>query len=100
MLFMSKSLFNRPVMSLRTGAQAGIAVRPIIDPHNLKVLGWWCNASSGSNLVLLAEDVREMMPQGLAINDEDAFSPPDELVRHKEILNIKFQLLDKLVKTK
>lgn len=97
---MSKSLYNRPVMSLRTGGQVGIANEPIINPHNLKVVGWWCSTQGSSNLVLLAEDVREMMPQGLAINDEDALSTPDELVRHRDILDIKFQLLDKQVKTK
>ena len=97
---MSKSLFNRPIMSLRTGGQIAVAVEPIINPHNLKILGWWCSASGDSSLVLLSEDVREMMPQGLAVNDEMALSLRDELVRHKEILAIKFQLLDKLVKTK
>jgi len=40
------------------------------------------------------------MPQGIAINDDDEFSSPEELVRHREVLDAKFQLLDKLVKTK
>lgn len=98
---MSKSLFNRPIMSLRTGGQVGWAVEPIINPHNLKILGWWCKMSgNGQSLVLLAEDVREMMPTGLAVNDEDALATIDELVRHRDILEVRFELLDKLVKTK
>ena len=87
-------------MSLRTGAQIGVASEPIIDPNNLKIVGWWCNGPSGNNLVLLAEDVREMMPQGLAVNDEAAFSQANDLIRHKEVLDIRFQLLEKPVKTK
>lgn len=101
MLLMSKSLFNRPVMSLHSSGQIATALEPIINPHNLKILGWWCKvAGQSAQAVLLADDVREMMPRGLAINDESALSMPDELVRHREILNIHFRLTDKIVKTK
>ncbi len=101
MLLISKSLYNRPVMSLRLGSPIAIAVEPIINPHNLKILGWWCKTPGGTKQqVLLAEDVREILPQGLAINDVDALSHTDDLVRHNEIISIHFQLLDKAVKTK
>jgi hypothetical protein len=100
MLMLSKSLFNQPVMSLRSGGQIATAVEPIINPHNLKILGWWCESTGGQTQVLLAEDVRDVMTTGLAVNDEDDLSSPDDLVRHKEILDIKFQLMDKLVRTK
>lgn len=98
---MGKSLYNRPVMSMRSGSQIAMALEPIINPHNLKILGWWSKtAGARGNLVLLAEDVREVMPQGLAVNDEEALVAPEDLVRHREILDIKFQLIDKTVKTK
>ncbi len=98
---MSKNLFDRPVMSLRGGNQIAVANEPVINPHNLKILGWWCSSPpKPGRLVLLSEDVREMMPSGLAVNDEEALSLPDDLVRHKEILEIKFQLMEKPVKTK
>src|SRR6266404_6111106 len=100
MLKLSSSLVNQPVMSLRTGGQIAIAQLPIINPHNLKILGWWCTAPSGQRTVLLAEDIREVLPAGLAVNDEDALSEPADLVRHKEILDIEFDLMDKPVKTK
>ncbi len=98
---MSKSLYKQPVMSLRQGAPIGVAIEPIINPHNLKILGWWCKRPGATKQqVLLAEDVREVMPGGLAVNDEDALSHTDDLVRHNEILSLHFQLLDKTVKTK
>lgn len=97
---LSKSLLNQPVMSLRTGSQIALAVEPVINPHNLKVMGWWCKGASGKLLVLLAEDIRELMPSGLAVNDEEALSTPEDLVRHKEILDIHFELMDKPVRTK
>lgn len=98
---MSKSLYNQKVMSLRLGSPIAIAVEPIINPHNLKILGWWCKTPGGTKQqVLLAEDVREILPQGLAVNDADALSHSNDLVRHNEILTIHFQLLNKAVKTK
>jgi len=99
MLKLSSSLINQPVMSLRTGSQIAVAVVPIVNPHNLKILGWWCDAG-GQKRVLLADEIREIMPTGLAVNDEDALSDPADLVRHQEVLDIRFELMDKPVKTK
>lgn len=99
MLRMSASLFNRPVLSLRADKPIATAVQPIINPHNLKILGWWCKAASGQT-VLLTDNVREVSPAGLVINDEEDLSLPAELARHKEILDVRFELMGKLVKTK
>jgi hypothetical protein len=99
MLKLSSSLLNRPVMSLRAGNQIAVAEKPIINPHNLKILGWWCSAAGGRQ-ILLAEEVREDMPSGVAVNDEAALSEPGDLVRYKEVLDIDFELIDKLVRTK
>lgn len=97
---MSGSLFNIPVISLRIGRTIAVAAEPIINPHNLKIIGWWCKESGSGISVLLSEDVRESTPKGLAVNDEDVLSPPEDLIRQKEILETNFQLVDKLVRTK
>lgn len=96
---MSASLLNRPVLSLRIDRPIATATQPIINPHNLKILGWWCKGPGGQ-MVLLAENVREIAPGGLIINDAEDLSAPAELARHKEILDIRFELIGKLVKTK
>ena len=77
-----------------------MAVEPVINPHNLKILGWWCKIASGQTRVLLADDVREIVAEGIAINDEDDMCAPEDLVRHREILEIGFKLIDKPVRTK
>ena len=100
MLRLSASLRNQPVLSLRSGNPIAVALEPIINPHNLKILGWWCKLPGGKKQVLLADNVREILPTGLAVNDEADLSDQQDLVRHKNILNIRFQLLDKPVKTK
>lgn len=87
-------------MSLRVGSQIATAVEPIINPHNLKILGWWCSDSAGQKKVLLSEDVREFLADGFAVNDEEDLSDSADLVRHKDILDINFELIDKAVRTK
>lgn len=91
---LSKSLLNVPVMSLRLGGQVATAVEPIINPNNLKIEGWFCHDSKSKNqLVLLSQDIREILPQGFAINDFEVLAHPDDLVRLKSILNLDFPLL-------
>jgi hypothetical protein len=86
-------------MSLRTGSQIAVAQVPIINPHNLKILGWWCDGPDGRQ-VLLADEIRDFAPEGIAVNNEDALSDTGDLVRHKEVLDINFELMDKPVRTK
>lgn len=50
--------------------------------------------------VLLSDDVREINLHGLAVNNEESLAHADELVRHKEILDIKFELIGMPVVTK
>ena len=101
MLKLSVSLKNINVISLRAGGTVALATEPIINPHNLKIIGWWCKTpASPKRLVLLQDDVRENQGKGLAINDADDLADPDDLVRHKEILEVGFELPGKLVKTK
>lgn len=97
---MSKSLYGLPIVSMRSEGAIGTAVEPIINPHNLKIVGWWCRVGGAERQVLLAENVRELMPDSLVVDDDSALSSPNELVRHREILDIRFRLPDKLVKTK
>jgi len=101
MLRLSGSLSNQPVVSLRSGGPIAVAIQPIINPHNLKILGWWCSErGTSARFILLPEDVRQASSQGLAVDSEESLCLPEDLVRHKEILAINFELIGKPVKTK
>lgn len=101
MLKLSASISNLPILSLRSGGRIATAAAPFINPHNLKILGWWCDSKfSTEHLILLTEDVREITPQGIVVDDNDALVQQEELIRHKEIIDAQFQPIDKLVKTK
>ncbi len=100
MLQLSGMLLNKPVMSLRTGTQVATATAPIINPNNLKIEGFYCiDRFDNSQLILLYQDIRDIIPQGLVVNDHDVLAEPDELVRLKDILQLKFELLGKQVET-
>lgn len=100
MLKLSGSLTNLPIVSLRTGGKIGVTNQPIINPHKLKIEGWYCqDLFSGENLILLSSEVREIVPQGLAVNDHDAMTDPKDLIRLKEIIEFNFELSGKQVIT-
>ena len=100
MLQLSNSILNRPVLSLRTNTPIATAIRPIFNPNNLKVEGFYCqDRFSKDALVLLYQDIRDIIPQGFAVNDHDVLTHPDELVRLKDILALNFELIGKPVET-
>lgn len=87
-------------MSLRTGTQVATATKPIINPNNLKIEGFYClDRFDNSQLILLYQDIRDIIPQGFVINDHEVLSEPEELVRIKDILELNFELIGKQVET-
>lgn len=87
-------------MSLRTNTQVATAVSPIINPNNLKIEGFYCtDRFSGGQLVLLYQDIRDIIPQGMVVDDHDVLVEPEELVRLKDVLELNFQLIGKQVET-
>lgn len=98
MLKLGKDLVKLQVMSLRTGVPVAVTSSMIINPNNLKVEGWYVQDQfSKKRLILLADDIREILPQGLAINDQEVLSEEADLVRLKPILEIGFDLNGKYV---
>ena len=91
---------NQPIMSLRTGSPIGTVLAPIIDPDNLKIEGFYCtDRYSGKQLVLLYQDIRDLIPQGFVVNDEDSLTEPSELVRLEKLMRLGFELINKPVQT-
>ncbi|HEU4914356.1 MAG TPA: hypothetical protein VFT16_03030 [Candidatus Saccharimonadales bacterium] len=101
MLQLSGNLLNRPVLSLRTGGVVATTTGAIINPNNLKIEGLYCEDSlhRKRTLVLLYQDIRDVIVQGFVIDDYDVLAEPEELVRLKGIMDLRFTLLGKSVKT-
>lgn len=100
MLQLSSSLINRPVMSLRTGELVAMTSSAIINPKNLKIEGFFCvDKVEKRQPILLTQDIRDVIPQGFVINDYEALSDEEDLVRLQEILGLDFNLVGKPVIT-
>ncbi len=100
MLQLSTSLLNQPVMSLRTGGVIATTESAIINPNNLKIEGFYCNDHFGKKkLILLSQDVRDVISQGVVVDDHDALTEAGELIRLNSVLELKFELIGKPVQT-
>jgi len=99
MLQLSSFFINRPVLSLRTGSQIATATSPIINPNSLKIEGFYCDDRRRSDLILLCQDIREMIKNGMVIDDFERLAEAHDLVRLKEILELDFTPLGKQVVT-
>ena len=100
MLQLSASLLNKSIMSLRTGTPIATITGPIINPDNLKIDGFYCeDRFDKTQLVLLYQDIRDILPQGFVVNDHDVLVDPQELVRLKDVISLNFELIGKQVVT-
>jgi sporulation protein YlmC with PRC-barrel domain len=100
MLQLSASLLKKSVLSLRTGSPVAIVKEPIINPNNLKIEGFYCeDRFNKQQLVLLYQDIRDILPEGFVVNDHDVLVEPEELIRLKEIMDLRFGLIGKQVVT-
>lgn len=93
MLKLYESFQKSQVLSLRIGGPVAQIISPIINPNNLYIEGWHVQDSrSGEVLILLSQDVRDLLPQGIAIDDHEVLSEEGDLVRLKELLKLDFSL--------
>lgn len=98
MLTLGQQLIGKQVLSLRIGRPIGTVGEPIINPNNLKIEGWHAiDTSTKKSAVLLSQDIREILDQGFVVNDHEALSQTDDLIRLKEILSYRFALINKAV---
>jgi sporulation protein YlmC with PRC-barrel domain len=94
MLKLYETVPGTNVMSLRAGAPVAVVEAAIINPNNLYIEGWFVKENrKKDSLILLSNDIRDVLPQGFAINDQEVLSPPEELIRLKEVLDLNFKLL-------
>jgi sporulation protein YlmC with PRC-barrel domain len=99
MLLLSTSHYNRDILSLRTGSVIGHAERPIINPDNLKIEGWFATNLGRKRVILPSIEIRDFITKGIVVNDHDALTDYDDMVRLKQVIAIGYELLGKPVYT-
>ena len=87
-------------MSLRTGGKVATTVAALINPNNLKIEGFYCDDRfTNEQLVLVTSEIRDILEQGIVVNDHDALAPAEELVRLKDTIKLNFDVMGKPVVT-
>ncbi|MEO8862800.1 MAG: hypothetical protein ABI354_00555 [Candidatus Saccharimonadales bacterium] len=100
MLQLSNTFLGKPVLSLRTGGQIAVITEMIINPNNLKIEGFYCeDRFNKSQLVLVAQDIRDQIDQGIVVNDHEVLVDAGELIRLKSVLKLRFAITGKPVVT-
>ncbi|MCA9325102.1 hypothetical protein KDA23_03505 [Candidatus Saccharibacteria bacterium] len=100
MLQLSDFLVNRQVLSLRAGSPVAIAQQPIINPNNLTVEGFYCvELAEKKPLILLCQDIREILRDGFVVDDVERLVETNDLVRLKDVIELRFELIGKPVVT-
>ncbi len=98
MLLLGSSFAKFPLLSLRTGRVVGSIVGHLINPHKLKIDALWCQVSTNKKpMLLLLQDIREVSPKGVIIDDDDVLLEPTEAIRLRSIIELKFEIIDKKV---
>ena len=98
MLLLGSSFGKIPLLSLRSSTRVGSIVGHLINPHKLKIDALWCKVGGFKEpRLLLIQDIREVSPSGIIIDDVDVLIESGEAIRLKSILELQFELIDKKV---
>ena len=77
-----------------------MALQPIINPNNLHIEGWYCSQlHEKGEFILPATEVRDLIAKGLVVDDHEALTHPDDLVRLRDCIELRYTVLGKPVRT-
>lgn len=92
-----------PVLSLHVGGKIAEVTGLIVDPHQLKVVGFQLMGPElgGENgTILQTKDIREFSELGMVIDSIDELVNPGEVIKLDKILDLDFDLNGKKVVSK
>ena len=89
-------LFRCPVLSLHVGQPIAEIVEPIIDPNDLKIIGFVVSGGViGGEIgnILRVESIREYSNIGIIVDSEDVFVSRADVIKINEIMSLEFKLV-------
>lgn len=97
MLISSTDLTSFPILSLRSSSKIATISKLIINPYDLtiqalKLAGRQLDDPKDS--YLLPEDIREISPLGIIINDSEDIVSSTDVIRLQKTLDLQFELID------
>ncbi|MBR2839841.1 hypothetical protein IKE82_00705 [Candidatus Saccharibacteria bacterium] len=102
MLVYNSHLTGTPILSVQAGGPIGQIVSSIVDPDNLKIIGFYIIGPTidPDHNILDTKSVREYSNYGMVIDSVDELVAPSDVIRIKQVLDLNFDLLTLKVETK
>ncbi len=95
MLITASSLTDYPILSLHVGGEVARVTQIIVDPNSLNVIAFRVDGPLIGDEVgdlLPVDSIREFSRMGMIIDSTDELVEGEELVRLRDILQLKFEL--------
>lgn len=92
MLLPGSRLLNIPIMGLQTGTKLAQTSKAIVDPSNLKIIGYIVDGpllSVHPSIIRMA-DVRELSDIGMIVDSNDEFIGTEDVIKVNEIYRLNF----------
>ena len=94
MLIQENVIKNMVLGSIRSSARIGKVSGLLINPHNLHIDALFCQViNSKGTLLLVPEDIRDISPVGVVINDHEHLLDASDAIRLKPILDLNFEII-------
>ena len=92
MILLESSLTNAPVMGIQTGTELARTNKSIIDPADLRILGYELEGPllDTHPSILRIDDVRELSDLGFIVDSSDEFVGVDDVIKLKSVYDLHF----------
>ena len=103
MLISYSRFIGTPILSIQAGGPIATIKNAIIDPNNLKILGFNLEGpllNRTDATILDIRSVREYSQLGMVIDDIEELVAPDDVIKIQKVLELNFDLINLKVKTK
>ena len=103
MLVMNSRIIGTPFLSIQAGGPIATIKSAIIDPNDLKILGFYLEGplvNRAEARILDVRSIREYSQLGMVIDNIEELVAPDDIIKIQNVLELNFDLINLKVRTK
>lgn len=100
---MNSRIIGTPILSVQAGGPIATIKSAIIDPNDLKILGFHLEGplvNRAEARILDVRSIREYSQLGMVIDNIEELVAPDDVIKIQNVLELNFDLINLRVRTK
>lgn len=100
---MNSRIIGTPILSVQAGGPIATIKSAIIDPNDLKILGFHLEGplvNRAEARILDVRSIREYSQLGMVIDNIEELVAPDDVIKIQNVLELNFDLINLKVRTK